>query len=59
MSGNTPFNKEKYKNAILYFIRHGGIDMTKEKLQCLLYYLDFTFFEKYGRSVTGETYIKK
>jgi uncharacterized phage-associated protein len=50
-------NQKKYKNAVLFFagrIRNGTLG--KLKMMKLLYYLDFDFFEKYGRSVTGDEY---
>jgi len=50
-------NKEKTKQVILYFLNRCG-GMNKEKLFCLLYFLDFDFYEKYGRSVTGMKYYK-
>ena len=49
-------NKEKYKNAILFFserISHLG----KTKLNKLLYFLDFDHYEKHGKPVTGDIYI--
>lgn len=52
-------NEKKYKNAVLFFankIRNGTLG--KVKLKKLLYYLDFDFFEKYGRSVTGDEYLR-
>ena len=52
-------NEKKYKNAILFFahkIRNGTLG--KLKLMKLLYFLDFDFFEKYGRSVTGDEYLR-
>lgn len=52
-------NEKKYKNAIIFFakkIQNGT--MGKLKLMKLLYYLDFDFFEKYGRSVTGDEYLR-
>src|SRR3989338_1514524 len=52
-------NKEKYKNIILFFagkIRNGTLG--KLKLMKLLYYLDFDFFEKYGKSITGDEYLR-
>lgn len=48
-------NKEKYKNAILFFserVSHIG----KTKLNKLLYFMDFDHYEKYGKSITGDTY---
>lgn len=52
-------NNKKYKNAILFFakkIQNGTLG--KLKIMKLLYYLDFDFFEKYGRSVTGDEYLR-
>lgn len=52
-------NEKKYKNAILFFsmkIQNGTLG--KLKLMKLLYFLDFDFFEKYGRSVTGDEYLR-
>ena len=52
-------NENKYKNTILFFaqrIQNGTLG--KLKLMKLLYFLDFDFFEKYGRSVTGDEYLR-
>lgn len=52
-------NQAKYRNAILFFanrIQNGTLG--KLKLMKLLYYFDFDFFEKYGRSVTGDVYLR-
>lgn len=52
-------DNKKYKNVILYFadrIQNGTLG--KLKMMKLLYYLDFDFFEKYGRSVTGDEYLR-
>ena len=52
-------DEKKYKNTVLFFtnkIRNGTLG--KLKLMKLLYYLDFDFFEKYGRSVTGDEYLR-
>ncbi|MDO8522393.1 MAG: DUF4065 domain-containing protein [bacterium] len=55
----TKINQAKYRNAILFFasrIQNGTLG--KLKLMKLLYYFDFDFFEKYGRSVTGDKYLR-
>jgi len=53
-------NKEKYENAILYFLKTvNNAHLGKVKLMELLYYLDFDHFEKYGTPVTGDTYYHK
>lgn len=50
-------NKEKYENIILYFLDNINNDhLGKTKLMKLLYFLDFDHFEKYGESVTGDSY---
>ena len=52
-------NETKYKNAVLFFakkIQNGTLG--KLKIKKLLYYLDFDFFEKYGKSVTGDEYLR-
>ena len=55
----SKIDEKKYKNAVLFFankIRNGTLG--KLKMMKLLYYLDFDFFEKYGRSVTGDEYLR-
>lgn len=52
-------SQKKYRNAIIFFakkIQNGTLG--KLKMMKLLYYLDFDFFEKYGRSVTGDEYLR-
>jgi uncharacterized phage-associated protein len=52
-------NEKKYRNVILFFankIQNGTLG--KLKLMKLLYFLDFDFFEKYGKSVTGDQYLR-
>lgn len=54
----TPkLNKEKAKQAILYFLNKCGA-MDKEKLELLLYFCDFDYFEKYEKPFMGFTYVK-
>jgi len=53
-------NKEKYENAILYFLETvNNTHLGKVKLMKLLYYLDFDHFEKCGTAVTDDTYYHK
>jgi len=55
----SKINEKKYKNAILFFankIKNGTLG--KLKIMKLLYFLDFDFFEKYGRSITGDVYLR-
>lgn len=52
-------NEKKYKNVVLFFankIKNGTLG--KLKMMKLLYFLDFDFFEKYGKSVTGDEYLR-
>lgn len=59
MAARFRINEKKYRNAVLFFankIRNGTLG--KLKLMKLLYFLDFDFFEKYGKSVTGEEYLR-
>lgn len=52
-------NEKKYKNVILFFakkVQNGTLG--KLKMMKLLYFLDFDFFEKYGKSVTGDSYLR-
>lgn len=50
-------NKEKFKNVILYLAdKLDGKIKGKKKLAKLLYFVDFDFFEKYEKSITGAKY---
>ncbi len=50
-------NRKKYQNAVLYLCRKLGGEMRgKKKLAKLLYFADFDFYEKYQKSITGDTY---
>lgn len=53
-------NEEKYKNVILYLAKHVGQNGVwgKKKMYKLLYFLDFDFFEKYEKPITGDIYHK-
>jgi len=53
-------NEDKYKNAILFLSKNVGKGSVwgKKKMYKLLYFLDFDFFEKYERPVTGDIYHK-
>ncbi|KPJ58500.1 MAG: hypothetical protein AMS15_08270 [Planctomycetes bacterium DG_23] len=47
------------KNAILYFLEHiNNEHLGKTKMMKLLYYLDFDHYEQYGKSVTGDVYLR-
>jgi uncharacterized phage-associated protein len=52
-----PLNKKKYQDAVLYLCQKlGGEVQGKKKLAKLLYFADFDFYEKYEKSITGDTY---
>lgn len=50
-------NKKKYQNTILYLCQKlGGKIKGKKKLAKLLYFVDFDFYEKYQKVITGDIY---
>lgn len=52
-----PLHKKKYQNAVLYLCRElKGEVRGKKKLAKLLYFVDFDFYEKYEKSITGDVY---
>lgn len=51
-------NTKKYTNAVLFFSENVP-NLGRTKLYKLLYFLDFDHYEKYGESVTGESYQNK
>lgn len=54
----TSLNRDKYTNALLYFITECGNEkLGIMKLNKLFYYLDFVSFRDRGVSITGETYM--
>lgn len=51
-------DKNKYKNLILYLLeRANDANLGKKKLFKLLYFIDFDYYERHGKSITGETYV--
>jgi len=49
-----------YKNAVLYFIKYCNNQfLGRTKLNKLLYYLDFIAYRDWGKSVTGDIYIRQ
>ena len=55
---NQPkLNEEKAKQVILYLLNKFGT-LEKTKLEMLLYYLDFDYYEKYEEHFMGFKYIK-
>ena len=50
-------SEKKYKEVILYLAEKlGGEIKGKKKLAKLLYFVDFDFFEKFQKSITGDVY---
>ena len=50
-------SEKKYKEVILYLAEKlGGEIRGKKKLAKLLYFVDFDFFEKFEKSLTGDVY---
>src|SRR3989344_3037466 len=60
MTNMFKLDENKYKNVILYLSRNVGKGSVwgKKKMYKLLYYLDFDFFEKYEKPITGDIYHK-
>lgn len=59
MARTVKINEKKYKNVVLFFANKiQNNTLGKLKLMKLLYFLDFDFFEKYGKSVTGDEYLR-
>lgn len=53
-------NENKYKNVILFLAKNSSNRSVwgKKKMYKLLYFLDFDFFEKYEKPITGDIYHK-
>ncbi|MCX6786134.1 MAG: Panacea domain-containing protein [Candidatus Komeilibacteria bacterium] len=50
-------SEKKYREVILYLAEKlGGEIKGKKKLAKLLYFVDFDFFEKFQKSLTGDVY---
>ncbi|KKR91854.1 MAG: Helix-turn-helix domain protein [Parcubacteria group bacterium GW2011_GWC2_42_12] len=53
----SKISEKKYKEVILYLAEKlGGEIKGKKKLAKLLYFVDFDFFEKFEKSLTGDVY---
>lgn len=53
----SKISEKKYKEVILYLAEKlGGEIRGKKKLAKLLYFVDFDFFEKFEKSLTGDVY---
>lgn len=57
---SVQFDAEKFKEILLYILEKVGAkpNIGETALFKLLYFIDFDFYEKYGRSLTGATYMK-
>jgi uncharacterized phage-associated protein len=52
-------DRNKYAQVILFFLnRFNNETMGRTKLAKILYFVDFGFYEKHGRSLTGDMYVK-
>ena len=53
----SKISEKKYKEIILYLAEKlGGEIKGKKKLAKLLYFVDFDFYEKFQKSLTGDVY---
>lgn len=54
------FNREKYIDLIMYilFKTYNKRSFGKTVLSTIMYFIDFNYYELYGRLLTKETYIK-
>ena len=53
----SKISEKKYQEVILYLAdKLGGEIKGKKKLAKLLYFVDFDFFEKFQKSITGDMY---
>ncbi len=51
------YDKDVALNAVLYVVKHNGGSLDMHALFKTLYFTDMEHLSKYGRSVTGDTYI--
>ncbi len=58
--GHNDFDASKFKEIILYVLEKVGAkpNIGETALFKLFYFMDFDFYEKNGRSLTGATYMK-
>jgi len=58
MGDTKNINREKYLNAILFFVKNCNNDhLGIMKLNKLFYYLDFISYRDRQKTITGETYV--
>ncbi len=57
---NIQFDAQKFKEVLLYVLEKVGAkpNIGETALFKLIYFIDFDFYEKHGRSLTGATYMK-
>jgi len=57
---NPQTNPEKLREVLLYVLEKVGAkpNVGETVLYKLLYFIDFDYYEKYGKSITGLTYIR-
>jgi transcriptional regulator with XRE-family HTH domain len=57
---NPRFNPEKLRQVLLYLTNKIGAkaNVGETVIYKLLYFIDFDFYEKFGRSITGLSYVK-
>lgn len=61
LTGKTKYNEEKFHQLAYYFVNKAYRDSTKiyaTKLNKLMFFTDFNFFNKFGHAITGSKYIK-
>ena len=57
MKNMPKISEKKYKEVIFYLAQKlGGVIKGKKKLAKLLYFVDFDFYEKFQKSLTGDIY---
>jgi transcriptional regulator with XRE-family HTH domain len=57
---NPQINPEKLREVLLYVLEKVGAkpNVGETVLYKLLYFIDFDYYEKYGQSITGLTYVR-
>lgn len=57
---NPEVNSEKLREVLLYVLEKVGAkpNVGETVLYKLLYFIDFDYYEKYGQSITGLTYVR-
>jgi uncharacterized phage-associated protein len=58
INAGTELDVAKLRDMICFFAGKGRDSLGKTKLMKLLYYSDFGFYAKHGKSISGATYTK-